>query len=135
MTRYDFLKQAGFSGASLMALLSCVKVEDTYVEALEISPGSNQETGTTTGTNNTGTTTTTTSNSVADNTQFISTEALNKLTAKVKIDLNASTYAKLKTTLGAYYVLNVLWSNQGAYYVVNVLWWNEGAYYVVNVLW
>ena len=110
--------------ASLMALLSCVKVEDTYVEALEISPGSNQETGTTTGTNNTGTTTTTTSNSVADNTQFISTEALNKLTAKVKIDLNASTYAKLKTTLGAYYVLNnayvVALSKTGKYIAATV---------------
>ncbi|MCP9768645.1 (2Fe-2S)-binding protein [Lacihabitans sp. LS3-19] len=117
MTRYDFLKQAGFSGASLMALLSCVRVEDTYVEALVITPETN--TGATNSTTNgssdstttsgtTGTTGTTTSSlsTVADQSLFITTEALNRFSAKVKLDLSTTTYAKLRTSLGAYFVIN-----------------------------
>lgn len=117
MTRYEFLKAAGFSGASLMALLSCVKTEDSYVEALVQNPdgstGTNATTttGTTAGTNTgagttTGTgTTTTVAASKADSSVFISTEALNKISAKIKIDLKSSTYSKLNT-LGGYLVVS-----------------------------
>lgn len=42
MTRYEFLKNAGFTGGALLALLtSCVKEEDTFVKALSISPPEN----------------------------------------------------------------------------------------------
>lgn len=121
MTRYEFLKSAGFTGASLMALLSCVKTDDSYVEALVQNPdgttgetattGTTIGTGTTTGTgttSGTGTTTgsgTTTAASKADSKQFITTEALSKITAKVTIDLKSATYAKLNT-LGGYLVLS-----------------------------
>jgi len=38
MTRYEFLKSCGFTGGALFALLSCVKEEDSYVEALTRNP-------------------------------------------------------------------------------------------------
>lgn len=35
MTRYEFLKSMGFKGAALMALMtSCIREEDTYINAL-----------------------------------------------------------------------------------------------------
>ncbi|MCP9757530.1 (2Fe-2S)-binding protein [Lacihabitans sp. CCS-44] len=118
MTRYEFLKSAGFTGASLMTLLSCVKTDDSYVEALVQNPDGSTGTattgsttgttsGTTTGTSNTtGTSTATTYAATnADKTQFITTEELNKLTAKLKIDLTSSTYTKLKS-LGGYVVVS-----------------------------
>jgi nitrite reductase/ring-hydroxylating ferredoxin subunit len=117
MTRYEFLKAAGFSGASLMALLSCVKTEDSYVEALVQNPdgstGTNATTttGTTAGTNTsagttTGTgTTTTVAATKADSSAFISTEALSKISAKITIDLKSVTYSKLNT-LGGYLVVS-----------------------------
>jgi Rieske Fe-S protein len=115
MTRYDFLKSAGFTGSSLMALLSCVKTEDSYVEALvQNSDGSTGKTATT-GTGTTTSTTTGTTNETgtkatlaatkADSTQFVTAEALSKITAKIKIDLTSNTYAKLNT-LGGYLVLS-----------------------------
>lgn len=128
MTRYEFLKSAGFTGASLMALLSCVKTDDSYVEALVQSPdGATTATGTT-GTTTTGTTTgtgTTTSvaATTADKTQFITTEELSKITAKLKIDLSSSAYSKLKT-LGAYLVVSstyvVALSKTGKYIAATV---------------
>ncbi|MBP8156343.1 MAG: (2Fe-2S)-binding protein [Leadbetterella sp.] len=118
MTRYQFLKSAGFAGGSLMALLSCVKTDDSYVEALVQNPdgttgetattetGNTTGTGTTTGTDTTtGTTTTKVAATKADSTKFITTDALSKITAKIKIDLTSSTYAKLNT-LGGYLVLS-----------------------------
>lgn len=83
----------GFRGAALMAAMtSCVKEEDTFVEALTINP--NQATagsGSTTGTGTTGTTT--------GSTGTITTEALNKITGvKLKIDLTTNT--KLNTVGG-----------------------------------
>ncbi|CAH0994655.1 hypothetical protein EMA8858_00767 [Emticicia aquatica] len=106
MTRYEFLKSMGFSGAALMALLtSCVREDDKYVNALTVSPdGSTTGTTTTetTGTTTTGTTTTTTTNA----TGVITTEELNKITnTKLKIDLTSSTYSKLKT-VGGYVVVS-----------------------------
>ena len=118
MTRYEFLKAAGFSGASLMALLSCVKTEDSYVEALVQNPdgstGTNATTttGTTAGTNTsagttTGTgTTTTVAATKADSSAFISTEALSKISAKITIDLKSATYSKLNTLSGYLVVSN-----------------------------
>ena len=39
MTRYDFLKSMGFTGAALMAALTgCVHEEDSVVNALTLSP-------------------------------------------------------------------------------------------------
>lgn len=96
MTRYEFLKSMGFRGAALMAAMtSCVKEEDTFVEALTINP--NQTSGTTSGT---GTTTGTTSGtSTTTTTGTITTEELNKITGvKLKIDLTTST--KLSTVGG-----------------------------------
>lgn len=102
MTRYEFLKSAGFSGAALMALLtSCVREDDKYVNALTVSPDGST-TGTTTGTTQTGTTTGTTTAILG----VISTEELNKITnTKAKIDLTSATYAKMKT-IGTYVIVN-----------------------------
>lgn len=121
MTRYEFLKSAGFTGASLMALLSCVKTDDSYVEALVQNPdgttGETATTGTTSGTettsgtgNTTGTTigtgiTTTVAATKANSSLFVTTEALSKISAKITIDLKSSTYAKLNT-LGGYLVIS-----------------------------
>ncbi len=39
MTRYEFLKSMGFKGAALMAVMSsCIREEDTYIEALTVTP-------------------------------------------------------------------------------------------------
>jgi len=119
MTRYEFLKAAGFSGASLMALLSCVKTDDSYVEALVQNPdgttGTTSATGTssvtTTGTTSSSGTTTSTGTTTtvaatkADSSVFISTEALSKITPKITIDLKSTTYSKLNT-LGGYLVVS-----------------------------
>jgi hypothetical protein len=109
MTRYEFLKSAGFSGGALMALLtSCVKESDKYVDALTVAADGTTTgtttTGTTTGTTTTGTTTTGTTTSNV--TGVITTEELNKITSvKIKIDLTSSTYTKLKS-IGGYVVVN-----------------------------
>jgi nitrite reductase/ring-hydroxylating ferredoxin subunit len=103
MTRYEFLKSAGFSGGALMALLtSCVRESDKYVDALTVAAD-----GTTTGTTTTGTTTgTTTTGTTTSNIGVITTEELNKITnTKLKIDLTSSTYAKLKA-VGGYMVVS-----------------------------
>lgn len=107
MTRYEFLKSAGFSGGALMALLaSCVRESDKYVEAALTVAADGTTTGaTTTGTTTTGTTTTGTT-TTTNVTGVITTEELNKITStKLKIDLTLSTYAKLKT-VGAYMVVS-----------------------------
>ena len=119
MTRYEFLKAVGFSGASLMALLSCVKTDDSYVEALVQNPdgttGTTSATGTSSGTTTSTTsgsgtttstgTTTTVAATKADSSVFISTEALSKITPKITIDLKSTTYSKLNT-LGGYLVVS-----------------------------
>ncbi|MDF7816959.1 Rieske 2Fe-2S domain-containing protein [Runella sp. MFBS21] len=86
MNRYEFLKSMGFRGGALMALLtSCIREEDTYVEALTISPSSN-----TTPVETTPPTTGTTDLSTIKN-------------PLVTIDLTASANAALKT-VGGYLV-------------------------------
>jgi nitrite reductase/ring-hydroxylating ferredoxin subunit len=99
MTRYEFLKSAGFSGAALMALLtSCVREDDKYVNALTVTPDN-----TTTGTATTAGTVTTAVSGI------ITTEELNKITStKAKIDLTSTTYAKLKTVGGYMIVSNIV---------------------------
>lgn len=145
MTRYEFLKSVGFTGGSLMALLSCVKNEDTYVEALTQNPdgttstgsnstntgstgstsGSTSGTGTSTsGTGTTSSNTTTTTSTGADTTLFITTTELNKITGvKATLDLSSSTYSKLKTR-GGYVVINntyvVALSKTGKYIAATV---------------
>lgn len=109
MTRFEFLKKAGFSGGALMAVLaSCVKVEDTYVEALVQSPNTQATNTGTTPTTNTGTTPVTNTGTTpvtntgattsnADAKYLISTADLNKITNfKLKLDLSNSAYSKIK---------------------------------------
>lgn len=109
MTRYEFLKSAGFSGAALMALLtSCVREDDNYVNALTVSPDGSTigtTTGTTTG-STAGTATETSTGTITAVSGLITTEELNKITStKVKIDLASTTYAKMKT-IGSYVIVN-----------------------------
>lgn len=96
MTRYEFLKSAGFSGAALMALLtSCVREDDKYVNALTVAPDN--------------TTTATTAGTVTAVSGIITTEELNKITStKAKIDLTSANYAKLKTVGGYMIVSNIV---------------------------
>jgi nitrite reductase/ring-hydroxylating ferredoxin subunit len=109
MTRYEFLKSAGFSGGALMALLtSCVRESDKYVDALTVAADGTTPGTTTTGTTTTGTTTgtTTTGTTTSSVVGTITTEELNKITStKLKIDLTSSTYAKLKA-VGGYMVVS-----------------------------
>lgn len=104
-SRYQFLKSMGFKGAALMALMtSCIREEDTYVEALSVNP--NSSTGTSTGT---GTGTGSTTGSTTD----LSTITNRLLT----IDLTATANAALKT-VGGYLVKSgivVAQSSAGVY--------------------
>ena len=104
-SRYQFLKSMGFKGAALMALMtSCIREEDTYVEALSVNP--NSSTGTSTGT---GTGTGSTTGATTD----LSTITNRLLT----IDLTATANAALKT-VGGYLVKSgivVAQSSAGVY--------------------
>jgi nitrite reductase/ring-hydroxylating ferredoxin subunit len=99
MTRYDFLKSMGFTGASLMAALtSCVRDEDTVVNALTI-PGTQSTTVTTpatsTATSPASGTTTPTSATSSGGTDLSTIK--NKL---LTIDLGSSAATALKTVGG-----------------------------------
>jgi nitrite reductase/ring-hydroxylating ferredoxin subunit len=112
MTRYEFLKSAGFSGAALMALLtSCVREDDKYVNALTVAPNGST-TGTTTTGITTGTatgTTTATTTATSNVSGIITTEELNKITStKLKIDLTSKTYASLQIVGGYMIVSNIV---------------------------
>jgi len=112
MTRYEFLKSAGFSGAALMALLtSCVREDDKYVNALTVAPNGST-TGTTTTGITTGTatgTTTATTTATSNVSGIITTEELNKITStKLKIDLTSKTYANLQIVGGYMIVSNIV---------------------------
>lgn len=106
-SRYQFLKSMGFKGAALMALMtSCIREEDTYVEALSVNP--NSSTGTSTGTG-TGSSTGSTTGATTD----LSTITNRLLT----IDLTATANAALKT-VGGYLVKSgivVAQSSAGVY--------------------
>lgn len=88
MTRYEFLKNMGFRGAALMALLtSCINEEDTYVDALTLS--ASQTSG--------GSTTT------PPTTSSIPANGVDPATIKsylVKLDLTATTTKALQTVGG-----------------------------------
>ncbi|MCA0231133.1 MAG: Rieske 2Fe-2S domain-containing protein [Bacteroidetes bacterium] len=108
-SRYQFLKSMGFKGAALMALMtSCIREEDTYVEALSVNP--NSSTGTSTGT---GTGTGSSTGSTTGATTDLSTITNRLLT----IDLTATANAALKT-VGGYLVKSgivVAQSSAGVY--------------------
>lgn len=84
MTRYEFLKAAGFTGGALFALLSCTSEEDSVVDALTLDANGNPI-GSGTGSTETG----------PDESLIISTEELEALTALYKVDTTSSAYAKL----------------------------------------
>lgn len=102
MTRYDFLKSLGFTGAALMAALtSCVREEDTVVDALTLSATqsgtvTSPVSGTTTPTS--GTTTTPTAATAGNGTDLSTIK--NRL---LTIDLTTSAASALKT-VGGYLV-------------------------------
>lgn len=95
MTRYDFLKSLGFTGAALMAALtSCVHDDDSVVNALTISPtDSGTTTQPTTTTTSSGTTTQPTSATTGNTTD------LSKITNRL-LTINLSTTTALKTVGG-----------------------------------
>ena len=101
MTRYDFLKSLGFTGTALMvALTSCVREEDTVVDALTLSA---TQSGTATSpvsatTPTSGTTTTPTAATAGNGTDLSAIK--NRL---LTIDLTASAASALKT-VGGYLV-------------------------------
>ncbi len=101
MTRYDFLKSMGFTGAALMAALTaCVRPEDTVVNALTL-PGTSTPTASTTTTTpisstaTSATTTTPTTTTVANGTDL--STITNRL---LTIDLASSAASSLKTVGG-----------------------------------
>jgi nitrite reductase/ring-hydroxylating ferredoxin subunit len=100
MTRLEFLKSAGFKGPALIALLtSCVNQEDTVVNALSIAATTDTQavpdTSAATGTGG---------SSVKFPTSLaITTEALNKISAKLKLDLTSSSNAAI-LKVGGYLV-------------------------------
>ncbi|AUD02779.1 Rieske 2Fe-2S domain-containing protein [Spirosoma pollinicola] len=98
MTRFEFLKSMGFTGAALMAALtSCVREEDTVVNALTLA-------GTQSTTVTTPTTTTTTSGTTTTPTTTTTTTSgvdLSKITSRLlTIDLTSSAATALKTVGG-----------------------------------
>ncbi|GAB3997185.1 hypothetical protein GCM10028807_41720 [Spirosoma daeguense] len=100
MTRYDFLKSMGFTGAALMAALtSCIHKEDTVVNALTLSGTQN---GTTT-TPTDGTTTAPTSGTTSTPTTNTTSTGvdLSKITNRLlTIDLTSAAASALKTVGG-----------------------------------
>ncbi len=107
MTRYEFLKSMGFSGAALMALLtSCVKESDKYVEANTIVPDNTSTNSGSSGGSASGSGSTSGGNSNSNISGLVSTDELNKITnIKAKLDLTSSTYSKL-STIGNYVIIN-----------------------------
>lgn len=117
MTRFDFLKSLGFTGAALMAALtSCVHPDDSVVDALTI-PGPNATTpGTATTTPGTTTTTTPVTTTTTTGGADLSTITNRLLT----LDLNSSAAANLKS-VGGYITQNgvvVAQVSQGVYVAV-----------------
>ena len=91
MTRYDFLKSMGFTGAALMAALTaCVRPEDTVVDALTLAGTSTAPASSTV------TSGTTTAPSTTANGTDLSTITNRLLT----IDLSSSAATGLKTVGG-----------------------------------
>ena len=108
MTRFDFLKSLGFTGAALMAALTgCIHEGDTVVNAL-VLPGSQSSTPGSSTTVSTPVTTTTTTGSTTTTTGTSSTTTttgtgvdLNTIKNRLlTLDLSSSAAAALKTVGG-----------------------------------
>jgi nitrite reductase/ring-hydroxylating ferredoxin subunit len=136
MTRFEFLKSAGFTGAALFAALtSCVSESDKYIDAKALDANGNIiEPGQAVVTNNPTTPSTppntspiTGSNS-ANSAKFISTANLDKIKPLVSVDLNAISGAKLKK-IGGYLVIDnayvVALAKDGSYIAATVLCTHE----------
>ncbi|KAA9357500.1 Rieske 2Fe-2S domain-containing protein [Larkinella humicola] len=97
MTRFEFLKSLGFSGAALLvAMTSCIHEEDTVVDALTLAgPQSTTPASSTTATPSSGTVTTPGTSTTTSGTD-LSTIASRLLT----IDLTSSAATALKTVGG-----------------------------------
>ena len=119
MTRYEFLKSIGFTGAALTAALTaCVRPEDTVVDALTI-PGTITPVASTTSSPTTSTTTSGTTTSPTTTTA--SGVDLSTITNRLlTIDLTASAASALKT-VGGYLVQSgivVAQTSSGVYVAV-----------------
>lgn len=117
MSRFEFLKSMGFTGAALMAAMtSCIREEDTVVDALTLAGTTTTPTTTTpTSTTTTSSTTTTPTSATTNGTD------LSKITNRLlTIDLTASAAAALKT-VGGYLAQSgivVAQSSSGTYIAV-----------------
>lgn len=105
MTRIEFLKSIGFRGPALMAMLtSCVREEDTFIDAVTIPGTSTTPTSTTSPTSTTtssGTSTSPTSSTSSSTTATSGGVDPTTITSyKLKIDLTAASSASLKTAGG-----------------------------------
>ena len=113
MTRYEFLKSIGFTGAALMAALnSCVKESDTYFPAPKIDKDGNliQPTSSTP--------------AVTPNVPATGVADISKITNPLaKVDISATSTSKLKTVTGYVIVNNIVVAqvSAGAYVAVENL--------------
>jgi nitrite reductase/ring-hydroxylating ferredoxin subunit len=133
MTRFEFLKSAGFTGAALFAALtSCVSESDKYIDAQGLDANGNvielgQAVVSSTSTTPTNTNPAS-SNNGANAAKFISTVNLDKIKPLVSVDLNSISGAKLKK-IGGYLVLNnayvVALAKDGSYIAATVLCTHE----------
>lgn len=117
MTRYEFLRSCGFTGGALFALLSCVKEEDSYVEALTRNPDgsfSNPDGTPVGGVTGTG----------PDESFIISTEELEAISFLYRVDVTSPLYTRLLTrnnyvVLGNTFVLAL--SREGRFIAATVV--------------
>jgi nitrite reductase/ring-hydroxylating ferredoxin subunit len=138
MTRYEFLKASGFTGAALFATLSgCVSEQDKFIEAPSLdangniimdNPVSTTSPSTTTPSTSTPPSTTPLSTN-ADVSKFVKAADLAKIAKPLlTIDLNAITSARLKIK-GGYIVSNnayvVALSKDGFYIAATILCTHE----------
>jgi nitrite reductase/ring-hydroxylating ferredoxin subunit len=133
MTRFEFLKTAGFTGGSLFALLTgCVQESDKYIAADALDANGqvikpNTTTGTTPNTG-TSTTTSTTATGSADASFFVKTSDLNAIKALKTINLSSPSAVKLSKRNGYIVVDNsyvVALSKDGKYLAATVLCTHE----------
>ena len=107
MTRYDFLKSMGFTGAALMAALTgCIRESDSIVDALVIPPASTTPASTTspvstTATSSSATSSTTTPGSTSGTVTAGTTVDLSTIKNRLlTIDLTSTAAAALKAVGG-----------------------------------
>jgi nitrite reductase/ring-hydroxylating ferredoxin subunit len=132
MTRFEFLKSAGFTGAALFAALtSCVSESDKYIDAQALDANGDVISADQATVPNTTipTTLTQTFSTSADITKFIKTADLDKIkNTLATVDLSTSSGAKLKK-IGAYLVIGnayvVALGKDGTYIAATVLCTHE----------